>query len=271
MKRKVSSLLLSAVILVGILPNLAMAKGDPSESELNKYMEKHGYPQEVITMFDFDQKLNVYKQEASFVSTKKSLSNLGEGLSSSLDVGTKSLSNFSESVTMSLPSYSNGQVKFIVDYNWDWNSAPVFTMTDKFGVAWNDNFVADQTTAKYSYRAFGQKLINGTWYDDEASTGTINSYVDPDPGKGIGWAVNLIAGFTHNNIAYTTYRHKGWGQVSILRTNNTSSTTAVKGQYFHQQMVANGSLSFSASGPSIGISSSWAYDQSNGVQDWKQW
>lgn len=46
-------------------------------------------------------------------------------------------------------------MSFVLDYNYDWNYAPFWTLEDSFGKAWADDFDAYTGSAVQSYRAYG--------------------------------------------------------------------------------------------------------------------
>jgi len=94
----------------------------------------------------------------------------------------------------------------------------------------------------------------------------MTGYEKYTPGTGIGWKINLINGFEKNGLSYACNHHKGWGSVKIGKAHNKSGSiesSSLSAKYFHKQLGVTGSLEFGASGPSVGISSSWGYDTSN--------
>lgn len=167
-----------------------------------------------------------------------------------------------------------------MDYNWDvdnnygcWGGCPDkwnYTLTDKFGIAWNDNWNAQPETAKYSYRYYG---YHGSLYTDR-SIGQKNEYDDYDPGSGIGWKVDLVNKFIAGDREYTVYRHKGWGQIQAVKSHNgdgTTDTSSASARYFHKVVEAtSGTLTFSSS-PSVSITYAERYRQSSAAGDQFYW
>ncbi|MNT98447.1 hypothetical protein D3C72_2410320 [compost metagenome] len=48
----------------------------------------------------------------------------------------RSLSNFTHDLVVGqVTSGTAGKVEFVLDYNWDWNYDPMYTMNDSFGIA----------------------------------------------------------------------------------------------------------------------------------------
>lgn len=260
------------------------ASSSASEFNLDSYLKRSGYPSDVIAQLDIDQKSQLYLEKAIFVSNKRMSENISENLSfetkptetsseSSNDsiISPLSLSNFSHSLLVSqVTSSTPGKVEFVLDYNWDWNDAPFFTFSDAFGIAWTSGFDAYPSSAKYAYKTFGwleRPSVNlGCARRSETAGGNINGYEKYDPGKGIGWEVNLISKWWTSNCGYYVVdRHKGWGQVKIGKFHNGSwageSSSAVA-RYFHSQITGSGELQFSATGPAITLTGTASYDSS---------
>lgn len=95
-----------------------------------------------------------------------------------------------------------GIAQFVLDYNWDWNYDPTWTLMDKFGIAWTDDFDPIPSSAVHSYRAFAS---DGYQY----TTGNIYTYDTFTPGTGIGWKYDIIDNFNANGTTHFVNRHKG--------------------------------------------------------------
>ena len=282
MQMKVKAFFLSLFTFL-LSTSLVSAAPVSMDSVIDHYLKQAGYPSDVIIQLDSEQKSQLYSEKAEFVSNKRMFENLKENLSDETNQASLSsnntndiitplaLSNFTQSLLVSqVASSTPGKVDFILDYNWDWNDAPFFTFTDAFGIAWTDEFDAYPSSARYAYKAFGwleRPSVNwGCARRSETAGGNINGYEKYDPGKGIGWEVNLISRwFTSNCGDYVVDRHKGWGQVKIGKFHNGSgngeSSSAVA-RYFHSQITGSGELQFSTTGPAITLTGTLSYDTS---------
>ncbi|MCY9592346.1 hypothetical protein PC41400_15015 [Paenibacillus chitinolyticus] len=267
MKKLALSLTICSVVLSSIVP--VAAASSISETTLNDYLSKARYPKNVINILDKEQKETIYNNKAEFAFVKSGSELLTDGQEKSL-ITPQELANFSAQLVGSQISSPSGYAKIILDFNFDWNYMPVFTSKDKFGIAWSDDFTALPETAKYNYKAVNN--ASGLY----AELGNTSDYSDYNIKKGIGWEINLTAGFTRNGTFYPVGRHKGWGQVIIQRPKDkpgTPMTTAAVGNYFHKEIAGNGSLSFGLfdGKPQISISPSISFDKSNDYADVVNW
>ncbi|HBI03125.1 MAG TPA: hypothetical protein DDY49_03730 [Paenibacillaceae bacterium] len=266
--------LLVLLVVINPMVNLSFAQTEkqPTEKEINLYLQKAGYSEEVIAILEQPQKEYIYKEKLVYAYHKTETGNLKETNDNSNpevqsgDVGIQSLSNWTATLVASrftTPSVS-GKVEFNLDYNWTWDYPPSWTLTDKFGIAWTDDFDAYPSTAVYAYRAFGRHVSSTGVTYAEYSTGNQFTYKDYTPGTGIGWEYDIISSFVKSNVDYGVYKHKGWGRIKIGKYSNKSGLdeqTSASASYFHKQGTLTGTLTFSPT-PSISITNGWCYDKS---------
>lgn len=243
------------------------------EFELNKYMEKSGYPQAIITNLDVEQKQRIYNEKAVYASHKQQVGNLNESGPSQLhditgieSANPEQMNNFTQTLTTSRVTTPSepGKVEFLLDYNWTWNQSAIFNLKDKFGIAWTDDFDAYPSSAVYAYRAYGRSDLGG--YGEKA-TGNQYTY-EKYTSSGIGWEYDILESWLTTSYLYTTYKHKGWGQVKIGRWSNKSGLneqTSAVASYFHKEGAITGELSFQGTLPSIGISYASNYDKTDDI------
>lgn len=256
-----------------------------SSSKYNNYMLKAGYPAELIQVLNDEQKAEIFELRAVYAGHKKVTGNLTEksaqnekGEPSQVSPEPQSLNNFNHYITSSRVSVGGtGFAEFILSYNWNWNYDPVFTAEDKFGLAWTDDFDAIASSAKYGYYSEGWQERPITYPNCQrrltSGGSTQYGYDAYSPGTGIGWAVNLISGFSAPGCGnYTTDKHTGWGQVQIRKAHNNNGnpeSSSAKAAYFHRELSSEGELQFSKSGPAVTITNKWSYDASQDIgQDW---
>jgi hypothetical protein len=301
MLKKFISTLTCSALLFGSLSSVSFASQATTVQELDQYMAKAGYPTEIISLLEPDQKENLFQEKAVYVYHKNVIGNLTEQVESSSSVGiqntentndesgktkkskddkkikkdTKSkddgvsqeaLANWTSTITASQVTTPSevGKVEFIMNYNWTWAYDPYFTLVDRYGMAWTDDFDAYPTSAVYAYRAFGEASDGSL---AEYHTGNLYKYDDFNPGTGIGWSFDILDWFYVDSKQYLTYKHKGWGRVKIGKfsdkSGNDESTSAV-GTYWHKQGTCSGELTFTKL-PSVGISCSSGWDKSPDV------
>ena len=237
-----------------------------SEDDYDRYLAKSGYPQEVITLLELEQKKKIYEEKAVYASHKKNVGYLNGNPSVSPfeTVGTEQMNNFDATLVASrvtTPS-AYGKVEFLLDYNWTWNQEAAFNLMDKFGIAWSDDFDAYPTSAVYSYRAYGKSLYGNVLA--EKTTGLVYTY-EKYTTAGIGWEYDIWHDWMDLYHTYIVYRHKGWGQVKIGRWSNKSGLneqTSAVAAYFHKQGSTTGSFGFSPL-PSISLEGSTDYDKTD--------
>lgn len=161
-----------------------------------------------------------------------------------------SLSNWSASMVCSHKSYSGRVAKKNLTYNWKWSYSPTWTLTDKVAMAWSGNFTAEPSSISWSYtRRVGFTGASGV-YQDIPTSG--KGYDDYNPGAGIAKAIDIKGPLAGSYIKY----HKGSLSTDITKTTSTNSRESAVGRYYHTRILPGLSLSFSATGPSISVSSS---------------
>lgn len=248
-----------------------------SEKELNRYLTNAGYPDEVISILELEQKQDIYNEQAVYAYHKKQSSNLQEGdnlvttdLQNGIEaVAPEQMTNFTGTLIASRVTTPSvyGKVEYLLDFNWNWNHDAIVNLMDKFGIAWTDDFNSYPGSAKYAYRAFGYSRLYNEYA--ETTTGTIVTYTDGSA-AGIGWEYDILDFFYSGLKQMNSYRHKGWGQVKIgrwvdkYRAGNYESTQAV-GTYFHKEFTASGTLAFDGTRPSVGIDATSSYDKADDI------
>ncbi len=273
MKKLISSFFAS-LLCISLITSVALAEQSVSESEINNYLINAGYPQTTIDRLVYDQKITLYENNAIFVTEKFVPSNLIESNSNvylPTDITPLALSNFGHSITVSqVTASSSSKVAFAVDYNWYWDYSPVWTLTDKFGLAWTDSFRLKSGTARTGYNVVG--TCGGRYYQKTYPVST-SFYNGID---GIGWDVDLV-GMYHVTDCPPDNRvqvkeHRGWGQFIMEKVHDGSNklvTSAISASYFHKQVGLTGTLGFSATGPAVTITNSISYDESYAAyEDW---
>lgn len=267
MKKFISKLSLgvAAATIFAALPlsGNAFANTAPSD-EVFTYLKFAGYPTEVIAEFEDEQKQNIYEEKLVYTShtTENSFAfeSLGSAPKYSLRTTTGNWTRTLVASKVTTPSVK-GKNEFVLDYNWTWNNNPDFALTDKFGIAWSDDFDAYPETAVYAYKATGYNNIRNETRDQ--STGNVYTYKDWNSAAGIGWEYDIKDFFYYNNLSYIVNTHKGWGRVKIGKYSNKSGTTestSAVGSYFHKYGAFTGSLAFSPA-PSVSISFASSYDK----------
>ncbi|MFD2670661.1 hypothetical protein [Marinicrinis sediminis] len=292
MKKRVIAILSLLLVLI-MLPTAVFAEGkaEPNEAALDAYLRTAGYPGDVISSFEVEQKISLFNRKAVYLYHKSEVGSLlaemppaesepGAGGITTLRSDDVNMDFFDSTLVASQvadPYSTIARVQF--DYNWDWDLTNYngryhelnYHDVDKFGIAWSDGWDPEPESAVYSYRYYGS---NGSIYRNE-SIGMINDYDSFDQGEGIGWEIELVESFSDHQRSYGTYRHKGWGQVTAVidhdGSGGTGSSSAV-GTYFHHHIGANeGTLQYQGGAvPTVGITYSWQYSQSDGSAG-EQW
>lgn len=284
--RKLTLSLSSVLILVFIVtcyPSIGFGKEEITEEILDNYLFQNGYPEDVVEILEIEQKKSLMEQGGVYKSHSTSHNNLLENMERLSeqekkaveahfekvygDASLMALSNFTSSLVISQVNTTVPDLAEIsVSYNWEWDYIPFWTMTDKYGVAWSGDWEPLTHTSKHAYTAIAE---DGPGSVVATSGGVTQTGYDTfDPAAGIGWAANLVTGFTKNGTNYHTTKHKGWGQVNAQKQHDGSGRNDINsavGNYFHRTGTCSGTLSFSVSDgkPSVGISCSWMFDKSS--------
>lgn len=259
------SLGLTTVAIIATIPLTGSAFASSKQSEaVYSYLKFAGYPNEVIAELDDAQKQGIYNEKLVYASHTKENNFAFESAATTPQFSTfTTTGNWTRTLVASkvtTPSV-RGKNEFVLDYNWTWKNNPDFALTDKFGIAWSDDFDAYASTAVYSYRATGYNSVRNETRD--YTTGNVSGYTDSPSAAGIGWEYDIKDFFYYNNLSYVVNTHKGWGRVKIGKYSNKSGTTestSAVGSYFHKYGVATGGLSFAPT-PSVSISFAGSYDK----------
>ncbi|MFZ5596619.1 MAG: hypothetical protein ACOY31_06365 [Bacillota bacterium] len=230
------------------------------DKKLDAKLIKQGYPQDVLNLLDSEQKQMLVDKKATYITHIIKRDNLTDDVNSKSDVSATSLSNFTQSIVVSdLADSPNGRMRYALTYNWNWNYDPYYTLTDKFGMAWSDDF--DIESAAWRYIAYGSDGIGNYATKNWTGSGMSQSQA----ATGAGWNYDIVDSFMQNNRLYLTYRHQGRGYVEISKWSNKSGNNeqaSVVGKYFHQQMSPQATFTFSKT-PSISITPTTSYDASS--------
>ena len=249
----------------------------PSMEEINQYLIEQGLPQENVSQISDEDKINLYRDGARLVAIDTEYGNLNETQTTGkLPIKEHPISPLATlknwTGTLSIWEVASGRkdiLKHRVFYQWTWNQRANFNLTDKFGVAWSDDWDALPETSKYSYTVRG---VNNTGANN-SRTFNYTGYSDYKPGNGIGWSVNILHNFNIGSVYHETNRHQGYGTVDIVKGHNRSgrqdSSSAV-GQYFHKRGAVTGSINFNGSSKP-GISISWATQYDTSPVSPRQW
>lgn len=259
---------LSVILFLSIaLPTQAAPL--PIHLTLEQSLLLQGYPEKVVAQMSSANKEALVQGHAVYRNHTFSNEPLYERPAQNLTP--QSLANFSHMIVLSqVPSGAPGRADFLVTYDWAWNYQPIFTLTDKFGLAWSGGFdlltdYADSAT--YGYTVFGVDVETGQSYDAQSYQWTGQDQYTP--GAGIGWSYDMMSSFWSSRnghyCQYQVYRHQGWAQVRIGQyPGGQQHQSSVSAKYFHHQLqLGNPSFTFTTTGrPSVGISPSWGFDES---------
>ncbi|MCR8642701.1 hypothetical protein NV379_08500 [Paenibacillus sp. N1-5-1-14] len=260
--KKVFTLVLTMLLIISSLSSIVSAKtANPTVEEVDSYMTNAGYPAEVINYLEFDQKKTIFSNSLTYVSHKAVDGNLKE---QNDQITPYAFSNFVNYITTSAYGTVNSLKKYHISYNWNWNYNPTFVLTDKFGMAWSDDWSIVNGTAKSTYITEG-RFNNATETHYVYSNGQ-DTFA---PGTGIGWKVDLLNKFdkyyapANQVVSYSTYKHRGYGELDIHKAIDNSGNrevTDVAGAYFHKEGTVNGTLTLSKT-PEVGITWGTQYDE----------
>lgn len=283
-----TSLLLTSALTISLLPaayaeeNLlpeeqfssqleaSLPPGNPAmEETYDKYLIDHRYPQEVIDMYDIDQKRELYDLGGIYIGGSGIVKNHIEApINSDVDIPNYARplalqdNNFTHAVTASrIRSSKRGLVDIKLNYNWDWKYAPFFTGKDTYAVGWTGGFIVRGDTAQQVYKVFGSTLTGYKDYESEGKAYTRYDHINN--GAGVGWDVNLVNSTSIDGWKYMINRHKGWSGVKFQKGHDNSKNTEVigiVGDYWHFTRKVDPSLSWSTKdGVSISVSISKNY------------
>lgn len=177
------------------------------------------------------------------------------------EIALLSLKNWQSTMTCVHLSYENSMAEKWLWYAWEWSYSPFNTLTDKAGMAWSGEFLAEPETFFWIYQGHTSST------EDEYFEWSGIQYTDYNLKNGIGTAIDIKTSYNLTGIV----KHVGLLSVFISKYTNTESYEAAVGSYFHKYVGvnANGSLSFDPNGaaPSISISLYWNYDKAPDAAD----
>lgn len=235
-------------------------EGKLTENKLNNYLAEAGYPAEVVEVLDYTQKVDLYLHQAEYYDHHVEYDHISDGEE---EIGLQ-LSNFSHWFTFSTVSYPNPDyIAYMVYYNWQWNTRPVVTLTDKIGMSWEriDNWILYDVYRCYVARGNSNDYY---YYSRDISDWGAN-------GTAVGWSFDIKSSVSGDTIN----RHSGWGRVMLRRRVDSirSGVTEVVGRYFHKLVGPCSSLVFEAYGtaPNVNILASYRYSQSSLMISYWSW
>lgn len=253
---KLAKVVLSIVLMIPFVSATASAQIENEELHYNQYLEENGYPQELISEYELEQKKDLYENGGVYVTSSTTEDNLSDQESGEFTIQALEDKNFTHTISISrIRTSQKGIAQFKVNYNWSWKYAPVFYSTDKFGLAWNNDYAVVNNSAMHSYKYFFKDNITG---ETKTSGGVQQKgYKTISPGTGIGWDVNLVSNGR-------PVEHKGWSSVTLQKGHDYSGnaeTSSMVASYFHRRVaVYNPVLSF-AKEPSLAVTFGWAHDE----------
>lgn len=169
-----------------------------------------------------------------------------------------SLSNWSASMTCSHKSYSNGVARKNIRYSWKWSYNPTWTLTDKVAMAWSGGFTAEPSSIAWTYTRRVTYTGAPKVYTDIPTSG--KGYDDYNPGAGCAKAIDIKGPTAGSSNKY----HQGSLTADLTKRTSSNTRESAVGRYYHMRILPGISLSFSATGPSISVSSNkGSYDQSS--------
>ncbi|SDT27378.1 hypothetical protein SAMN05444162_3635 [Paenibacillaceae bacterium GAS479] len=258
-------MLLSAMLLVSSSISVSAAP----KVNVDSYLKEQGFPQDYIIQLTPEQKEFFYKNKAEFVSRINQKGNLSETKGQSLQansfpglIAPLEMNNWS--ATLSVVRYlspSSGISKHAITYNWTWNQRANFNLTDKFGIAWTDDWDIVNGSARSNYAPSGVDS-NGSYCSTSSTKTGSDTYA---AGAGVGWSFDIKHDFTAIGGNYCeTSKHAGWGMVEVVKAHNgsgKSDSCSASATYFHKQGAINGSLGFDGTTPVVSLSPSFNYDK----------
>ncbi|MFA9399203.1 MAG: hypothetical protein ACERKV_13185 [Clostridiaceae bacterium] len=188
------------------------------------------------------------------------------------------LSNFTSSLVSSYLGTYSGLVKYKLTYNWTWNYDPQWTLTDKIGFAWSDDFDAAYNTSMYKYTCYGRAEYGyGSSHKVEYGSNSVQNYKYNEyaPGSGIALEYDIIGSYNRQRditgtgswqtVSFNAYKHSGWASVQISKYSKKTGVgeqTGAVAKYFHKRTSVQGTVTFSPT-PRLSITNSLGYDQSD--------
>ena len=238
--KKFISILMLAIMLVSLSSIGVCAKEKTKSDDLK--LEELGVPTELLEMMPNEQKKDILKQKLKFKSYEKmSLKDLEsnaeydsedfisiEGTIPSADL------DFYISTYQQYP-YTNTDKRVRVYINYDWAVVPNFTLTDPYGMAWDDEIwrPVDDTALNYTY----WKLENGTVKYEKDD---VLAYSDAD---GAGWNTDIKYAYG----LYYVLDNYGWAGITLeAKDPSDAGTSQIHANYTHVYGVGSIGLAFKA-------------------------
>lgn len=250
MKKIVSLVMVMVMSLsLGIIPVDAKEKG-----KVEKF-EDVGVPTELVEIMPKEQKDDILKNNLRFLSYKKvSFEDLDKVDSVSSDDmilprGTIPSSDldFYIAIYYSDPTYNDSVRKIRLYVNYNWHVVPNFTLTDPFGVAWDQTLWRPVDNTAYNQTFW--KLEDGT---TQSESDNVLAYSDVN---GAGWNTDIKYAI---GLKYVLDNY-GWGAITLEAINPSASvTTQFHANYTH--IYSPGSIGLSFYGINVSYTGSASAD-----------
>ena len=164
------------------------------------------------------------------------------------------LTNWKASLTCSHISYKNKVTKKKLTYTWKWSYDPTWELTDKVAMAWSGRFASEESTVYWTY------LSRYRYFEGKEGTYSGKGYghdeFTPNVGVAMGIDIRTLP------LTSTTLYHSGTLSTTLTQTKTTNTRESAVGRYYHTEINAVLTLTFS-SAPSISVSNFAAvYDKS---------
>lgn len=138
------------------------------------------------------------------------------------------------------------------------SGSPAWTLTDKVAMAWSGGFTAEPSSIAWTYTRRVTYTGTPKVYTDIPTSG--KGYDDYNPGAGCAKAIDIKGPTAGSSNKY----HKGSLTADLTKRTSDNTRESAVGRYYHKHIFPGISLSFSATGPSISVSSyNGTYDQSS--------
>lgn len=185
----------------------------------------------------------------------------------------RAASNFASDVYKEEQTTVNGGIEIVVNYLWSWDYTPVYTLTDIVSMTWNDGMDSSGSDVNFMYMRSGYRRItnsDGTYtYDTEDTDYLIttqegdDAYTDSTAGVGFQKSYDIKRTFTKNGKTYHVNSHSGAMQIKLKTGKLTSSDdgiVSVVGDYFHQTVKPDTTLTLTTDGAEMGLLARARYD-----------
>lgn len=239
--KKLSLLLVFIMVLSIGSTGVSAKEKDKIKTEDEKLVEM-GVPSELIEIMPKEQKKDILKQKMEFKSYKKVTM---EDLESMQDIDSEDLISIRGTIPTSdldfyistyyQYPYNSSEKKVRIYANYDWHVVPNFTLTDPYGIAWDDDIwrPVDNTSMTYTY----WKLENGTVKSESDSALSYSATT------GCGWDTDIKYAY---GLLYVVDNY-GWGAITLeAKDPSDSGTTQIHANYSHVHGVGGIGLSFKA-------------------------